>query len=135
MIYELINPSDKIEFEAESDMVAAVIGIILGRGSYGVKRLEDGMTIMHVYLFGDVEEGFLGAYAVSIETALETKRAEIITALETVICGSRVEYANRLNESGLSDRDFFDKWQDIHRSSMNDIAGTARRAAERAKAA
>lgn len=47
MTYEIINPSDKCFIQAESDIVAALVGNALGSGYYGV-RDENGRTILHI---------------------------------------------------------------------------------------
>lgn len=41
MIYELINPSDLYTFVAEDRRVAIVVGLLLGRGAYGVTTTDN----------------------------------------------------------------------------------------------
>lgn len=126
MIYELVNPSDKYEFEAEHDVVAAAVGIILGRGRYGVWRTDGlGSKIVHVlpvFLFGGAEEGFKEGYGINLQDYLSQGWEDICNALDTVTVSSRRGFL----ESG-QDRA---TWHDAHRTSMNDIGAYAWRVAE-----
>lgn len=47
--YEIINPSDECYLYAESDNVAAVCGILLGSGMYGIKDTVTGELVQPLF--------------------------------------------------------------------------------------
>ena len=55
MIYELINPSDPITLEADSDNVAIIAAILIGHGQYGLTNNE-GKDVMPIFLFAGWDE-------------------------------------------------------------------------------
>jgi hypothetical protein len=111
MLYEIVNPSDPITFEAEDPKVATAVGILLGRGAFSV---ED--------TFGDYEKWN------------SENRLAVAEALESVmVCEISDRRALNAEFEGLS-RDEkvarLRRFNDEQRSSMNDIAGAAFSAAE-----
>ena len=51
MLYELINPSDPVTFEAPDLKVAALVTIILGQGQYGAQPVDDSAEGVPIMLF------------------------------------------------------------------------------------
>jgi hypothetical protein len=105
--YELVNPSDAIEFTAASDEVAALAAIAVGAGKYSAFRLGDdetqpnGPNVIGFAFFGG-DAGYQETYGRSIEDGLKALNDDLATALASFgIRGGR------------------------DRSSMNDICGTA----------
>lgn len=73
MRYELINPSDKCFFVADTDDVAKVIGLLLGGSFYGV-RDENNKCILSPFEDFDEEEfrKITDKYKIEIIVALES---------------------------------------------------------------
>lgn len=58
MIYEIINPSDKVMIEADNFLIAAAAVLLLGRGRYGLRKVypKDGdERFVPVLIFGGDE--------------------------------------------------------------------------------
>lgn len=98
MMYEIINPSDKCFVSAERDEGAAIVGLLLGNGMYGMR---DGQRVVLPIIFNGWREWFLKTYGAEIEPWMLEHAAEIAAALDTF------EYA-------------------AERSSMNNIGATAK---------
>lgn len=66
--YELINPSDAIQFDAESDQIACAAAAAVGQGMYAAHAVDDGHDVGGMALFGDDSDlkarlgGDIGAY-------------------------------------------------------------------------
>jgi hypothetical protein len=139
-VYEMINPSDEMTFEADDDNVAAVALILLGRGQVALEPL-DGDTereVLPIFLFGDVEAAvtaWLERRGIGELWAFVTEhRAAIVACLRSVVYG------------GARDRRAFDamldeipserhqaareKWNDARRSSLSDWGTSALRYAD-----
>ena len=54
-IYELVNPSDHIEFKSHSEHAAVVAVLILGEGKYGIRTADDSFN-MPIFLLGGTKE-------------------------------------------------------------------------------
>jgi hypothetical protein len=80
-VYELINPSDKILFDAPSDAVACACAAVVGEGAYAAHVHETGVDVGGFALFGaDDVRARLGG---DIGRFLDEYRAEIVAALRT----------------------------------------------------
>ena len=85
MIFEIVNPSDAYTIEGEL-LPCGVATMILGEGTYGLKD-ERGDTAMPIFLFGGHEPWLKEQGVQDLSVYLEEHRAEIATALETVLIG------------------------------------------------
>ena len=89
MHWNLINPSDRIEFQSDTfeDAVAAVVAV--GSGAYGADRLDDpkseGVPIM---LFGSAETYLarFGGIEVFLEYELNSRAVHVADVLDS-FCG------------------------------------------------
>jgi hypothetical protein len=135
MLYEIVNPSDPITFEAEDPKVATAVGILLGRGAFSVVG-ENDERVLPILLFASEEqteqiiEDTFGDY----EKWNSENRLAVAEALESVmVCEISDRRALNAEFEGLS-RDEkvarLRRFNDEQRSSMNDIAGAAFSAAE-----
>lgn len=126
-VYEIVNPSDYATFEAESDLVADLAMLLLGLGKTPPKAV-DGSFQGAFWLMGTTEEGIKRYFKEEhgrdeeFGDLLLEFSPQIAAALESAILGDRQLYqeAVALIEEGKRD-EFRTKWQDRHRTSMNDI--------------
>ncbi len=99
--YELINPSDKIVFDAPSHEVAALAALIVGLGKYGAVTYNDQRTsVIGLALFGG-DGGYRDNYGRDFADGLNALGPEAVAACHSF----------RLANG--------------HRSSLNDICGYA----------
>lgn len=105
--YELINPSDPIEFSAESDEVAAIAALLIGGGTYTARRLDAPPREMVIAfaLFGG-DGGFEEIYGHPLADRLEALKGKVAEAYRSF----------RIQGGG-------------ERSSLNDICRNAHRLA------
>lgn len=131
MIYEIINPSDPITIEADDVLVAKAATLVLGEGAYGLTD-EHGTHILGIYLFGAtdeamISEGFYGGLE-GIGTFVRSHVEAVAACLESaMVCSIRNRVAIRAavgDDAGASVR-----FNEARRSSLNDIAGRARKIA------
>lgn len=130
MIYEIVNPSDPYTLVAENRGVAAVVYLLLGNGKYGLKPENKDGGDFPLFLFAtvaDIEKWFKGRFGATIEEFMDAHMKEVADCFATVLIGDRTmhdELASCVPASKSAD--FEAKWQDRHRSSMNDIGGRAK---------
>lgn len=131
--WELINPSDKITFKADSHELACLAVGLLG-GKYGATELdkegEGEPRTVPLWLFGGADEYFqkhFGRDVAGSFTACD-KRA-LAEVYDSFLIGSMSErWAFEKAMSVILDEDkaaFKEQWQDRERSSMNDICAYA----------
>jgi hypothetical protein len=84
MKYELINPSDKIEFEAESNEIAFFCVVML-EPRYAAQNLETEWS-SGIYLFGITEEVIEKELNRDIENFCELYRDEINACFKSFHC-------------------------------------------------
>lgn len=116
MVYELVNPSDAWTFEAPSDLVAWLASLLVGRGKTPARR--DGWTSPFYLFGGEPEKDFQEEFGEDLQGAVDRHRDDLIVSLRSFII--RREKA----PPGLSGEELA-KWNDKHRSSMNDFGGYA----------
>jgi len=80
MRFELINPSDYIEFEAESMFIAGLICALQG-GQVSSKNMETGETTPF-FIFGGMDE-WLKQNNEAAETVIDNNKNKIIEALKS----------------------------------------------------
>ena len=122
MIYELINPSDRVHF--------------------GATPSDETCPDVPILLFGDAEAWWGEAFPTepSLDGWLERNTGKVATALRSVCYGDLTE--RRLYDSAVAAIDdpdkrsaFVARWNDAHRSSLNDIMGRAHQVADQIEAA
>lgn len=129
-LYEVINPSDAVTFEAESDDVAAIAVLFLGRGKYGCTD-EQGSDVLPLLLFGS--DGWIEKFCADRKLAdlsdfLSANAEALAKALEsTSVCS----LANRkaLVAAVGPDPVALERWNEAKRSSLNNICAAARKLA------
>lgn len=130
-LWELINPSDKITFKAETHELAAIAVGIMG-GQYGAQELDTEAEPRNVplFLFGGTEEYFQKTFGKTIAESFETcDKVTLAEVFESFLIGSMAE--RRAYEKALSVLPEEDKaafkadWLDKERSSMNNICARA----------
>lgn len=132
MLYTIINPSDPYTFRAPDHELAAIVGLILGQGAYGIECVDDDTTACGIYLFGGADEGFQERFGRTIETAIEARKGEIPKAMRSVWIGPAsdrlgIEAAVKACDSEKTRRALLDTRHDAARSSLNDIGTRAAR--------
>lgn len=134
-LYSLINPSDSITFEAQSRGVAAA-AILTISPMYGAYHLDGPSGIdgeMNIPIIGS-SEWFEKEFGIAPVRFLQTNQARVAQALESFVLGDegdRKIYLLALRLIPQANREEFQKtWEDLKRSSMNDICAIAK---ERAK--
>jgi hypothetical protein len=125
MIYELINPSDKVTFEGSDDMVAAISALLLGRGKYGLDSAV-GEPVLPVFLLGGCTD-WLAENGVNLDQFIPRNAAGMADFLGTAFYGSaekRADYAEAVKrmtpEAAAEYRAWYD---DKHRTSMKKPSG------------
>lgn len=132
-VYELINPSDKITFEADSDQVAAAITIVIGSGAYGAVD-AGGASACPLMLFGSAEE-----IQASIRQLLGCDLGPFIRdhmdaccrALESFASVSLSDRAALMAALGDAGPEALSRWNEQKRTSMNRICAHAEQQAAR----
>ena len=132
MLYELINPSDPVTFEAPDLKVAALVTIILGQGQYGAQPVDDSAEGVPIMLFfGGAAEWWTERWPEEpMDGAGDRDATRLAAALRTVCYGGKED--RQLYDSALRAIDdpekraaFVAEWNDRKRSSMNNIMGRA----------
>lgn len=131
MIYDLVNPSDPYTFEASSKEVAALVVIRLST-NYGAKAVneEDNIPVFICFNAEEIQKWYKDTFGRTIEEGARTLRSEIIKGFESFVLGDRKE--RECYEAAIAAIDdpqkrstFITKWDDIKRSSLNNIGGRA----------
>ena len=145
-IYDLVNMSDAITFKAPTRLIATLVTTVLGGGQYGATAIdengeEDKDAGVPIFMFGGFE-AFMASLGETgpTEGMADRYAAELIPALRSVTLGSVAD--RRLYDSALEAIDdpvksaaFISNWNDIRRSSLNDIMGRAHKIADKLEAA
>ncbi len=131
MLFEVINPSDKIIFEAESGYIAGLTVLLVGEGKYGCAA-ENGDTVFPIMLFGGEKQlqEWLEQHEVQTDhnEALASNREAIIEALNSFLVSDMGMYKRLV--STFTEEGSLRKYNDDQRSSMNDICGYAYRVSD-----
>lgn len=116
-VYKLINPSDSWTFLAPSDKIAFLISLIVGRGQTPAER--DGWSSPFYFGKGaDPEGDYQKQFNEPMEGAIDRNRSELIESLKSFMI-------HRDRSPEVLTGEALDKWNDKHRSSMNDFGGYA----------
>ena len=127
MLFEVSNPSDEYTIEAEDWSVACVVGLIIGRGQYGLNEV-DGDHEMPLFLFGGLEEWVEAEFEKPLEEFMgSVDKIEVANCLNSIVVGNRANYTLGLGEKTGEEADaFWEVWHDLNCSSMNDIGQYSR---------
>ena len=133
MIYEIINPSDKITLEADALDVARAACLALGKGHYGLTEAA-GPRVLPIFLLGGYDD-WARENNFDLGAVLAENGPEVAAALEScavISAGQRAALVAATN----GDPAALGRWNEQRRSSMNDICGCAKQlaAALRARA-
>jgi hypothetical protein len=124
-LYELLNPSDTYTFRANSDLVARLVAIVLGQGLYTAVR--DGNDVGGFYSNPANWEKDFGNC--TIDVVIARNRRDFFEAISSLFIVSVEErdlfewIMEQLSPSQCSK--FIEKWNDQHRSSLNNIFAVA----------
>ena len=140
MYYEIINPSDKCGFYADTHLVAVLVTLLLGNGQYSAQPSEDGAEEVPFFMFGGFDEYWAERFPDEpVDGVMDRHEAEIITALRSTCYGSSED--RKIYDAALEAitddakrAEFVEKWNDENRSSMNNIMGRAHELADRLSA-
>lgn len=100
MLYEVINPSDKVTFHASDHKVACVAVLFIGEGHYAVKCLDEQADIPGFQALGDKDLSKTVAWlGLDPGTFIRTNRTSIVEAMRSFAYGSENE--RRLYEEAL----------------------------------
>lgn len=134
MLYDLINMSDDYTFRADTLECAAVVTLLLGNGQYGASPHEEekisrgeAPSGIPIFMVGGAEAWFQDKFKRSMEAVvhqflLGDGRAELVTALRSVLVGDRSAYeATRPMIIEEKRADWERWWKNRHRSSLNDV--------------
>ena len=132
-LYEIVNPSDCVTFEAPDDATAVAVVLSIGEGAYGARRCEDGQDVGGLLLFATnavVEAKLMEWFGCDFETWANAHRADLAEAL--LDCATVKPEARHLYEEGMRRQDSVEELQeyralveDRNRTSMSDIVGRA----------
>lgn len=127
MIYEIINPSDPITIEHDDDKIAASAILYLGRGKLGLTD-EEGNDVLPVFLLSDEKyvEEWMQERGIDKEF-FKANRAAIADCLDTAVVGSIMDRKGIIAAISKEEdyRGAIERWNDVQRTSLNDIAGVA----------
>ena len=142
MIYDLINMSDKITFRAHDPKTAAIVTIVLGNGRYAADPVvaeegdEGGHESVPILVIGDGHAWWNERFPEDIIKAPYINAVKVVPALRSVCHGDvkdrRIydEVLSRVHvQAGRAA--FVANWNEIHRTSMNDIMGHAHTIADK----
>jgi hypothetical protein len=130
MLYEVNNPSDPISFECEDDTVAAVAGLFLGEGFYGVED-EQGKRVLPVLAFGGEAslQAWLKEQKLNLDEFMAIRSLDVAACLESTMVAQPGMRAAVLAAIGTEDPNerlaAIRRFNDKKRSSLNDIAARA----------
>lgn len=127
-LYEFLNPSDTITFYAENDDIARAVTLILGNGKAGCRK-ENGEQVDNCFTaFGNPAPQKVYD---EIEKWLKEGNESLIQSFNSLGCCNRDERPifDEYIQNDEANKKFL-KWDETHRSSMNDFCGYARRLAK-----
>lgn len=130
MVYEIINPSDAYTMKHDDPAAAAVAGLFLGNGAYGLEDADGNRALPLFLLGGDPEAWLQETHGVTIEQVMAERPLAVAEALESVLIGgfdARREVESATEKMTPEDAA---KWlaerHDARRTSMNNIGRRAR---------
>lgn len=132
MIFELINPSDPVAFEAPDLELAALATLYVGRGQYAAVAEHDNELRVPLFMFGgekETDKWFQKHFGRILQESIETRKSELPAVLRSFMIGKPRDLA--AYQTALSfiptekHEEFKARYKNDRQSSMNDIAGYA----------
>ncbi len=123
-LYEFITPSDPITFYAPDIDVAEAISLFVGNGKAGFRSFDNIKTPNTMTVFSG---GIQGEQLERFKKVMDERIDEVIAAGRTfAVCSKsyREEYDTLTENSTNTEQ--IEKWDERHRSSMNNWCGYAR---------
>ena len=139
MLFEIINPSDKMTMEADDTTVAGVAALYLGEGKIGLEN-EQGETVFPLLFLGgqdalDEWKSQVGIDDLSVWTF--EHKDEIACCLESIVYGGFGDRRAVMElVEGKEHHEILQamaKWNDRQRSSINDFSSYAFKLAKRVR--
>jgi hypothetical protein len=126
MIYEVINPSDCVTFEADELKLAQAACLMVGQGQYGLEN-EESEDVLPILVFGDPEPWLKDNGLHPISEFIDDYAAEIAEVLRTFMCCgiSDRRAALKIIDMATDKQKALDVWNDEHRTSLNNICARA----------
>ena len=126
-IFEISNPSDKYTVEAEDWPVACVSCLIIGKGNYGLREI-DGDHKMPIFLLAGFDEWVEAEFEMTAQEFVgSVDKMDVAACLNSIVVGDRAAYMKGLGDKTGEEADaFWEVWDDLHRSSLNNMGGYAR---------
>lgn len=121
-VYEIINPSDAWTFLAASDKIAFLVSLFVGSGQTPAKR--EGWESPLYLLGGNPDKDYEKEFGEPLKGAVERHGDELIDSFRSFMI-HREKSKKTLTGKPLA------KWNDKHRSSLNDLGGYALELADR----
>jgi hypothetical protein len=132
MLYEIVNPSDAYTVECPDLQIAMVVCILLGRGQYALRPLEENAVAVPMFMFGGLEKfcekNFKKPDAEVVQHCMKQRADEVAAALDSVLIGSPADRAAFYAQAPTTAAEFEQEratYHDKKRSSLNDIGGRA----------
>ena len=95
MKYELINPSDKVYFDAGSDLVAFFWSLMVGNGAYSAENTETGWT-GPFYLFGISDVAIEVELEMDVDSFVNINREDIKKCFQSFRYDSKRSSMNKI---------------------------------------
>lgn len=130
MRWEVMNMSDFYTLESDDFPAACGACLLLGNGNYGLVPITKDTPEMPIFLLVPTDriDRWLKENGIAESCdALFSRRAEIATALDSVVIGDRDEYTAELRKihDPIERKVFKGQWLDKNRSSANNIGKRA----------
>lgn len=124
--YEIINPSDSVTILADDINIARMATLMLGQGHYGLEDCKSGETVLGFYFLGTAErlEAELTEMGLwPMQTYIDANKPALAACLRTAMIGRGGVEARKL----ITD---LTAWNELKRTSLNDICAKATHQAE-----
>lgn len=136
--WEIVNPSDPYTMDGDDHDVVATVVVFLGQGRYAAQEVN-GSRFVPMMLFGVDDAWSTATFGCAVADLLartvETKRAAVVAAFESVVIASAHERAMfdegmRLIDDPAERERWRTTWNERRRSSMNNIGKRAQQLAD-----
>lgn len=133
MIWELINMSDKIIVEHDDFKEAVLSALLLGKGAYGLEGRNNAPN-MPIFLMGGIMEWYKETFQENFEKENFITHG-VAAALRGYFLGDETDlmlYKKAIEHMTPEQKaEYRAAWDDVHRTSLSDIVGTAHEYADK----
>lgn len=129
-LFEVVNPSDLVTFEADDELTAHLAVLLVGNGAYGTRTAE-GKVVGGIYLFGFDAAAWLAEFApdhASLDALILARSEAIERAFRTFAVASFSD--RKAAPEVFADPERLARWNRAKRTSMNEIVARALQYAE-----